>query len=164
MELLQLTYFCDAAESQNFSRTAEKYLVPPSNISQSVKRLEAELGVCLFARNKNRVRLNAAGHAFLCEVKAALRHLERAKEAVRETEGRGSIRINVHIDRRVVMQVVERFRTAFPRVAIAVTHEPQKGDAPFDLVVSDRPLSFAEFFSEKVAEEAIVLWSRRTET
>ncbi|MBR2431832.1 MAG: LysR family transcriptional regulator, partial [Clostridia bacterium] len=42
MELLQLKYFCDAAETQNFSKTAKKYLVPTSNISQSIKRLEKE--------------------------------------------------------------------------------------------------------------------------
>ena len=40
MELLQLKYFCDAAECENFSRTAEKYRVPTSNISQTVKRLD----------------------------------------------------------------------------------------------------------------------------
>lgn len=44
MELLQLTYFCDAASTQNFSQTAKRLNVPPSNISQSVKRLEEELG------------------------------------------------------------------------------------------------------------------------
>ena len=43
MELLQLTYFCDAAETENFSRTAQRFTVPPSNISQSIKRLETEL-------------------------------------------------------------------------------------------------------------------------
>lgn len=48
MELLQLKYFCDAAETENFSKTAKKYLVPTSNISQSIKRLERELGVELF--------------------------------------------------------------------------------------------------------------------
>jgi len=50
MELLQLTYFCDAAVTQNFSKTAQKYNVPPSNISQSIKRLERELSAPLFDR------------------------------------------------------------------------------------------------------------------
>ena len=51
MELLQLTYFCDAAATQNFSQTAKRFNVPPSNISQSIKRLEEELGVPLFTRS-----------------------------------------------------------------------------------------------------------------
>ena len=50
MELLQLKYFCDAAQSENFSKTAKKFGVPTSNISQSVKRLEKELSTPLFAQ------------------------------------------------------------------------------------------------------------------
>ena len=42
MELLQLKYFCHAAQSCNFSKTAEKFGVPASGISQSIKRLEKE--------------------------------------------------------------------------------------------------------------------------
>lgn len=44
MELLQLTYLFDAAETESFSRTAQRFTAPSSNISQSVKRLETELG------------------------------------------------------------------------------------------------------------------------
>ena len=68
MELLQLTYFCDAARTQNFSQTARYYQVPASNISQSVKRLEEELGAPLFDRRGNRVSLNPRGEAFAPEV------------------------------------------------------------------------------------------------
>ena len=43
MELLQLKYFRDAAETENFSATAKNFGVPASDISQSIKRLEKEL-------------------------------------------------------------------------------------------------------------------------
>ncbi len=161
MELLQLTYFCDAAESENFSKTAEKYFVPPSNISQSVKRLEAELGVPLFSRNANRVRLNNAGRAFYEEARQALLYIEKAKAAVALNGTPESIRINIHIDRRVVMQVVERFRVAYPSIAIAVTHGSRTDLSDFDIVVSDRPTVDTDFTSERVAEEAIVLAGRQ---
>ena len=64
MELLQLKYFCDAAETENFSLTAKKFEVPPSGISQTVKRLEEELGTELFIRGANRVSLNEQGRIF----------------------------------------------------------------------------------------------------
>ena len=41
MELLQLQYFYDTSKTENFAKTAEKYLVPPSSVSASVKRLDA---------------------------------------------------------------------------------------------------------------------------
>ena len=44
MELLQLRYFYESAKNENFAKTAEKYMVPASSISASVKRLEEELG------------------------------------------------------------------------------------------------------------------------
>jgi len=61
MELLQLRYFCDAAQTENFSQTAREYQVPTSNISQTIKRLESELGTELFHRRKNHIFLNEQG-------------------------------------------------------------------------------------------------------
>ena len=48
MELLQLRYFFDSAKTESFAKTAEKYMVPASSVSASVKRLEKELGCKLF--------------------------------------------------------------------------------------------------------------------
>jgi len=45
MELLQLKYFCYSAKTENFSKTAKKYMIPSSAVSQSIRRLENELGV-----------------------------------------------------------------------------------------------------------------------
>ena len=64
MELLQLKYFCDAAKNLNFSKTARKYTVPPSNISQSIKRLEKSLGYPLFLRHANKIILTERGKRF----------------------------------------------------------------------------------------------------
>ena len=61
MELLQLRYFYESAKNENFAKTAEKYIVPASSISASVKRLEDELGCKLFERRSNRIFLNDNG-------------------------------------------------------------------------------------------------------
>ena len=42
MELLQLRYFYESAKTENFSHTAAKYLVSPSSVSISIKKLENE--------------------------------------------------------------------------------------------------------------------------
>ena len=44
MELLQLKYFYESAQTESFAKTAEKHLGPPSSVSASIKRLEDELG------------------------------------------------------------------------------------------------------------------------
>lgn len=50
MELLQLKYFKDAAELENFSKTAKKNMVPQPSISYAIKKLEDELDVPLLTQ------------------------------------------------------------------------------------------------------------------
>ena len=61
MELLQLRYFYDSARSGSIAKTAEKYMVPASSVSASIRRLEEELGNKLFDRTANRIALNENG-------------------------------------------------------------------------------------------------------
>ena len=64
MELLQLTYFRDAAKLENFSKVAQKHYVAQPAVSHAISRLENELGVKLFTRSGNKVILNECGMAF----------------------------------------------------------------------------------------------------
>ena len=61
MELLQLRYFYDCARYGSIVKTAEKYNVPPSSVSASIRRLESELKNPLFDRTSNRIVLNEHG-------------------------------------------------------------------------------------------------------
>jgi len=64
MEMLQLRYFYESAQTESFARTAEKYMVPTTSVSAAVKRLETELGCALFDRTANRIMLNENGRRF----------------------------------------------------------------------------------------------------
>ena len=61
MELLQLRYFLVAAKYQHMTKAAEVLQIAQPALSQSIKRLEQELGVSLFEREKRNIRLNDAG-------------------------------------------------------------------------------------------------------
>lgn len=160
MELLQLKYFCDAAATQNFSRTAEKFQVPPSNISQSIKRLEKELQTSLFTRSANRVVLSEQGSSFYADVKKALELIERAKGQAAAKADAGEMKLCIHINRRVVMQAVEKFQSIFSGVNIITTHD-MAGAAEADLVISDGELELPEFTKEKLLSEKIVLAAKK---
>lgn len=75
MEMLQLQYFYDSAKTESFAKTAEKYLVPTSSVSGSVRRLEKELGCQLFDRTCNRIHLNRNGKRLLHSVSIAFEEL-----------------------------------------------------------------------------------------
>ncbi|MCR5835890.1 MAG: LysR family transcriptional regulator [Lachnospiraceae bacterium] len=89
MELLQLRYFKDAAESENFSSVAKKHFVPQPSISKTIKKLEEELGVSLFDRNGKKITLNGNGKYFYEKVNSALElidegagHFSNAKSTI----------------------------------------------------------------------------------
>ena len=108
MELLQLKYFRDAARCESFARVAEKYMVPQSNISQSIKRLEGELGTRLFSRTANRIRLTEAGRKFYLAVEESLEILDTGV-AVARKGGPEKIKICINADRRIAMEAIESF-------------------------------------------------------
>lgn len=161
MELLQLTYFCDAARTQNFSQTAKKFGVPPSNISQSMKRLEGELGVELFARSGNRVYLNSRGEAFYRDVSSALTLLQHARQTAQGGAESGVLRLGVRVSRRVVMQTVSAFQSRYPGVDIVAEHGDHTQSNDFDLIVSDGSFSHPEFTRGRAFREEVVLAAKR---
>lgn len=160
MELLQLTYFCDAAVTQNFSKTAEKYNVPPSNISQSIKRLEKELSTALFDRRANRVVLNQSGQAFYEKARQALELLESARAAASGQAEHRQLRLVIHVNRRIVMQAIERFQSGCSSVSILTTHD-LSGAQEADLVISAHRMELRGFSQEKLFREDILLAARK---
>ncbi len=137
MELLQLKYFCDAARTENFSHTARKFFVPTSNISQVIKRLEAELGGELFEHRKNRVVLTDGGRRFYERISAALDLIEDAKEEI-NSDGKvsGKIKMLILSNRRTVTEAIERFKSEYPEVSFIIRHENDT-ELDYDIIIND---------------------------
>jgi len=156
MELLQLAYFCDAAITQNFSKTAEKYSVPTSNISQSIRRLEKELSVTLFDRTANRVSLNKEGLLFYERVHEALELLEDARSAVAGKGSAWKLQLSIHVNRRIVMKAIDSFQNYWPNANILTSFD-HTNTREAQLVVSANKMDLPGFTREKLLEEDILL-------
>ena len=65
MDLKQIDYFIQLARIEHVSQTADFLNISQSTLSKSVSALEKELGIQLFDRVGNRIRLNENGKAFL---------------------------------------------------------------------------------------------------
>ncbi len=159
MELLQLKYFCDAAECENFSHTAEKNGVPPSNISQTVKRLEAELGVKLFRREANRITLSDEGRIFYEGAKSALVTLEGARAKLQDltAEVNGEIRLLIRTHRRTTTLAIERFKKLYPNVQISINHDTDTAYSDYSLIISDGAENREGYNREHLLTERIML-------
>lgn len=65
MEWNQLQKFLVVAREENFSRAAAQLNMTQPSLSQTIKRLETELGYQLFIRDGKKIRLNESGKLFL---------------------------------------------------------------------------------------------------
>ena len=158
MELLQLKYFCDAAESENFSKTAQKFNVPPSNISQTINRLERELETTLFDRSANRITLNERGRKFYESIKSALEKIEDAKKIISEKEDvlTGEIHLGIFTNRRIVTKAIEKFRLENPKVSFVLNHSSAYVEKS-DFIISDSTPVGADYNKELLVTEDIML-------
>ena len=90
MNLQQLQYFLATAERGSFSAAAHALHLSQPSVSEQVRRLEAELGVALFARVGRGIVLTDAGRTLRPHAEAVLQQVQEAREsvlAVRELRG-----------------------------------------------------------------------------
>ncbi len=157
MELLQLKYFCDAVETESFSTTARKFNVPPSDISQSVRRLETELDVKLFTRSANSISVNEKGRELYGYFSKALKIICDGQSAVTDDRSGGRINICVNANRRIVMTAVESFQKKFPDTMITTKlfGDPQSED--FDVIISEENERLNSYNRQKLLHEPIAV-------
>lgn len=95
MELKQIEYFLQLARLQHVSQTAAFLDISQPTLSKSLASLEKDLGVPLFDRVGNRIRLNASGQRFYTHAQRAMQMLNSgalsAKQLIYESSGNISI-------------------------------------------------------------------------
>jgi DNA-binding transcriptional LysR family regulator len=88
IDLRQLRYFVAVAEEEHVGRAAERLHISQSPLSRQIAQLEESLGLNLFERTQQRIRLTVDGRTFLAETKALLTHAKRL-ESLGKRLGRG---------------------------------------------------------------------------
>ncbi|MDO4296077.1 MAG: LysR family transcriptional regulator [bacterium] len=97
MELLQLRYFLAAAKYQHITKAAESLQIAQPALSQSIKRLEEELGVSLFDRKNRSIQLNEAGKLLEKKLTPLLSSLDHLADDLKEYEQEREHTIHVNL-------------------------------------------------------------------
>ncbi|OPH58911.1 hypothetical protein BC351_21450 [Paenibacillus ferrarius] len=88
MDLLQLKYFQTVARREHITQAAKELNIAQPSLSQTIARLEEDLGVTLFYRHGRNIRLNESGKVFLEHVDRVFMELEKGKEEARKLAGK----------------------------------------------------------------------------
>jgi DNA-binding transcriptional LysR family regulator len=124
MTLQQLRYFLSAAEYGSFSAAAEALLMAQPSLSDQIRRLEAELGVPLFARAGRRLELTEAGRMLRPHAERTLAAAGEAVESVKEvrtlTGGTASFGTFGSAHHYLLGGLVQDFRRRYPDVRVRV--------------------------------------------
>lgn len=147
MELLQLRYFYESAKHENFAKTAEKYMVPASSISASVKRLEDELGCKLFERRSNRIALNENGRQLQSSLAVIFEELDQTVEKIRTNKPiKTEIRILVLAMRDHISQIMFEYQKLHNNVHFVAMFDVDNNEAAdYDLIIDKQCDAYQEY-------------------
>ncbi|MEQ8858630.1 MAG: LysR family transcriptional regulator [Pseudomonadales bacterium] len=82
MDIELVRTFLEVNRLRHFARAAERLYVTPAAVSARVRLLEDHVGARLFTRNRNNIRLTAAGQRFLPHAENMVRSWNRAMLSV----------------------------------------------------------------------------------
>lgn len=136
MELLQLKYFREVARTQQLSKTAQKLHIAQPSLSQTLKRLETELGYPLFDRQGKGIRLNPAGTVFLKYVEEIFTALENAKLELEELQLQENKTVSLYVGSASMLlpALVRRIQKTDPDIRLQITQQqPFPGEPAPDL-------------------------------
>ena len=147
MELLQLRYFYESSKNESFAKTAEKYMVPPTSVSASVKRLENELGCPLFNRSSNRISLNDNGRILRHSLDTIFSELDNAIEKITSasTDMR-EIKILVRAMRGEITDRIIEYKTMHPHISFKTVFDFDKTDFEnYDIIIDEKRDLYSNF-------------------
>jgi LysR family transcriptional regulator, flagellar master operon regulator len=100
MDTDQIRTFLAVAAHGSFVEAAERLYVTQSTVSARIQKLETDLGVRLFVRNRTGANLTTAGRRFLRHAKALMLTLEQARHDVGLP---GRFRASITVGARIAM-------------------------------------------------------------
>jgi LysR family transcriptional regulator, transcriptional activator of the cysJI operon len=125
MENFRLKVFRTVAEQESFRKAAERLNLSQPAVSQNIHALEEELGVTLFDRSGNRVRLTPAGIVLLKYARRSAQVAREALDALATVAGepRGELRLGASttVAQYILPRMLGAFQKQYPQISLSVT-------------------------------------------
>lgn len=124
MDLRQLRHFMALANATHFYKAADCIGVTQSALTQSVSKLEKELGLQLFVRSKTGSVLTEHGRKLYDHAKVITAQIEAARMELKAQAQQAGAEIRVGIiqslDDQIVIDAITRFQRAYPDYSVKI--------------------------------------------
>lgn len=166
MTFQQLEYVLVVAEERSFSKAAKKLYIAQPSLSQYIISIEKNIGVQIFDRSVNPIKLTAAGELFVKSAREILklkRQLDDSMAAMADLKS-GRLKVGVsHLRNSSLMpMVLPKFKERFPGVNLELIEgsiaelEVETINGNIDIFIGSLPISDS-FSYEIVDEEKLLL-------
>src|SRR5499433_3663575 len=117
-QLNALKAFEAAARHESFTRAAQELCVTQGAVSHQVKALEAELGIKLFNRERQRLAITEAGRQYLTVVRDALDRIAIGTERLQQRQSSGVLTVSTSPDfaAKWLVHRLGQFAEAYPDI------------------------------------------------
>ena len=159
--------FYEVARQGNLTKAAEKMFISQPAVTQTIKKLEEQLNVTLFIRNKKGVMLTRIGEEIFSKVENAMVSMEKVGKIIEEENelltGEVIVSCGGTIAKRVLVPAIEEFVSAFPRVNVTNCDNVQPKavaqlkQGKIDLLITQQNDQIQDFKFEGLCEETYVL-------
>ena len=163
MTLTELRYVVALAQERHFGRAAQKCFVTQPTLSLALAKLEEELGVRLFERNKNEVLVTARGQGIVEQAKRVLDEVGKIQHLARGGHDQlaGALRLGVipTIGPYLLPDLVPILRKRAPAMPLMIEENltgnlaPMLREGELDVVIIALPFSIPGVRTEAVYEE-----------
>ena len=178
MTLNELKFIVALAKARNFRKAAEDCFVSQPALSLAVKKLEDELGVLLFERNRNDVTMTAIGELVVEQATRAIEEANRVKEIARQGNNQlvGALKLGViySIGPYLLPEIIPYLRQSAPEMPLIVEEnltinlETQLRNGVIDVAIIALPFDIPGIKTLPLYEEEFVVvvpishdWAKR---
>jgi DNA-binding transcriptional LysR family regulator len=164
-------YFVEAANALNLSRAAERLGITQPSLSLAIQRIENEMGVKIFHRNKKGVTLSPQGLLLLTESRLILQNWEGIKGKIRKSgsEVTGYVNIGCHpsVALYTLPGLLPDILQKYKNLEIKLTHDlsrkicEQVIRSQIDIGIVVNPIKHPDLVIENLCFDEVTFWESK---
>jgi LysR family hydrogen peroxide-inducible transcriptional activator len=167
MTLSELRFVISVAKERNFRRAAEKCYVSQPALSLAIKKLEEDLGVLIFERNRNDVSATPIGEKIIAQATRALEEVAHIRDIAKQGDNQlgGAFRLGLiySVGPYLLPEIIPILRVTAPDMPLSIEEnltvqlEAQLKSGVIDSAVVALPFDISGIVTKPLYDEKYVV-------